>query len=176
LILLIDVVLQNSTPYRTSILGFGASALGSMWENIDEEEGIRSVHDAFNAGVNLFDTAPHYGNRRSERLLGRALDTLPVPVVTGGIPLTPQQNRSRYILSTKVSRCHTTTCIFYLMLICPTGSFQVGRLGEHFDHSREAIKRSLDESLALLRTDYVDLLIAHDIGMTIHTLRYSNVD
>lgn len=49
---------------------------------------------------------------------------------------------------------------------------QVGRIGDHFDHSEPAITRSLDESLTHLRTDYVDLLIAHDIGIPytiIHT-------
>ncbi len=37
-------------------------------DNFDEAEGIRSVHAAFQAGINLFDTSPYYGSLRSEQV------------------------------------------------------------------------------------------------------------
>src|SRR5262245_58714538 len=43
-------------------------------------------------------------------------------------------------------------------------STKVGRYGaEDFDFSVERVVRSIDESLARLQTDYIDLLICHDI-------------
>ena len=41
-----------------SIIGFGASPLGSVFEQIDEDEGVRSVHEAFRIGINYFDVSP----------------------------------------------------------------------------------------------------------------------
>jgi aryl-alcohol dehydrogenase-like predicted oxidoreductase len=42
-----------------------------------EAEMITLLHRAFDLGINLFDTAPGYGNGRSERILGSALRELP---------------------------------------------------------------------------------------------------
>ena len=33
---------------------------------IDEEEGVRAVHEAFKRGINFFDTSPFYGGTKSE--------------------------------------------------------------------------------------------------------------
>ncbi len=42
-------------------------------DQADEEEGIRIVHRAMDAGVNFFDTANRYNEGRSEEILGKAL-------------------------------------------------------------------------------------------------------
>jgi len=39
-----------------------------MQEGFKQEDGIAAVHEAFNLGVNFFDTSPHYGDRKSERV------------------------------------------------------------------------------------------------------------
>lgn len=36
-------------------------------QDIDEEEGVRAVHEAFRLGINYFDTSPFYGETRSEQ-------------------------------------------------------------------------------------------------------------
>ena len=46
------------TGLSLSIIGFGASPLGSVFEQIDEDEGVRSVHEAFRIGINYFDVSP----------------------------------------------------------------------------------------------------------------------
>jgi len=43
------------------------------WSGVDDDESIRAVHAALDAGVTLFDTAANYGAGHSERVLGRAL-------------------------------------------------------------------------------------------------------
>lgn len=60
--------------------GLSAVALGSwtfagdkIWGPSEESQCIRVVHAALDRGINLFDTAPNYGEGRSEELLGKAL-------------------------------------------------------------------------------------------------------
>jgi aryl-alcohol dehydrogenase-like predicted oxidoreductase len=54
-----------------------AYCLGAMmfgpWGNEDEDECIRMIHDALEAGVNFVDTADVYAEGRSEEIVGKAL-------------------------------------------------------------------------------------------------------
>lgn len=114
------------TDLKVSILSYGASSLGSVFGEIDENEGIRTVHTAVDLGINFIDVSPYYGLTKAETLLGKALQRIP---------------RDKYILSTKA-----------------------GRYGDHdFDFTAERIKKSVDESLVRLKTDYIDILHLHDI-------------
>lgn len=79
----------GKTGLKVSRLSFGASALGGVFGEIDEQEGILAVHAALDAGINYFDVAPAYGGTVAETVLGKALK---------GIP------RDRYILSTKAGK------------------------------------------------------------------------
>lgn len=84
----------GNTGLRVSALGFGASALGGVFEDFaGEDEGIAAVLEAHALGVNYFDTSPFYGATRSERVLGRALRQL---AQTSG--------RDSFVVSTKVGR------------------------------------------------------------------------
>ncbi len=77
------------TGFNVSILSYGGSSLGSVFRKIDEKEGIDTVHNAFDSGINYFDCSPFYGLTEAERIMGRALE---------GIP------REEYYLSTKAGR------------------------------------------------------------------------
>jgi L-galactose dehydrogenase len=77
------------TGLRVSALAFGGSSLGGAFGPIDEAEGIRAVRTAIDQGINLFDTAPYYGDTLAETVLGRALDGV---------------SRDRFVLATKVGR------------------------------------------------------------------------
>ncbi|BDA42515.1 L-galactose dehydrogenase [Coccomyxa sp. Obi] len=88
----------GDTGLDVPIIGFGASPLGGIYqEPLDESLAIEAVHEAFNMGINLFDTSPYYGLTRSEKVLGRALKGLP---------------RDKFILATKVGRYGTDTFDF----------------------------------------------------------------
>ncbi|HEY7126078.1 MAG TPA: aldo/keto reductase [Ktedonobacterales bacterium] len=65
-----------------SPLGLGCWAIGGPtryqghhfgWGEIDEDEAIRAIHVALDAGITLFDTADVYGAGHSERILGQGL-------------------------------------------------------------------------------------------------------
>lgn len=79
----------GKTSLQVSILSYGASALGGVFGAINEKDGLATVHSALDAGINLVDCAPYYGQTKAETVLGRALATVP---------------RESYYLSTKVGR------------------------------------------------------------------------
>jgi L-galactose dehydrogenase len=116
----------GKTGLNVSALSFGASSLGAVFHEINEADGVRTVHAAVDHGVNFIDVSPYYGATRAETVLGRALRDIP---------------RERYYLATKV-----------------------GQYGEgEFDFRASRIVRGVDESLARLSVDYVDLIQCHDI-------------
>lgn len=56
---------------HVSPISFGAWAIGGFWGEVDDEESMRALHAAIDAGVNFIDTADVYGDGRSERLVAR---------------------------------------------------------------------------------------------------------
>ncbi len=74
---------------KVSQLSFGASSLGGVFRNIDEEKAIEAVYAAIEGGINFIDVSPYYGHYKAETVLGKALR---------GIA------RDKYYLSTKVGR------------------------------------------------------------------------
>ncbi|MFZ3217031.1 MAG: aldo/keto reductase [Candidatus Acidiferrales bacterium] len=59
---------------QSSRVALGTWAIGGwMWGGTDEKESIRTIHAALDQGINLLDTAPIYGNGRSEEIVGQAL-------------------------------------------------------------------------------------------------------
>src|SRR5262249_61285750 len=59
------------TGMQVSAISFGAWAIGGFWGAVDDEESMRALHAAVDAGVNFIDTADVYGDGRSERLIAR---------------------------------------------------------------------------------------------------------
>jgi aryl-alcohol dehydrogenase-like predicted oxidoreductase len=70
----VETVKIAGTPLVVSRIGLGTWAIGGwMWGGSDERQSIRTIHEALDRGINLFDTAPVYGFGRSEEILGKAL-------------------------------------------------------------------------------------------------------
>ena len=51
--------------------------MGNAFREIDDAEGVRTVHTAVDHGINLIDTAPFYGLTKAETVLGKALREIP---------------------------------------------------------------------------------------------------
>lgn len=66
---------------RLSILGFGAWKAGGSWiyglGQVDDATSIATMRTAFEGGVNWVDTAPIYGQGRSEEIVGQVLQDFP---------------------------------------------------------------------------------------------------
>ena len=63
----------GKTGREVSAIGFGAWAIGADWGNVDDNESLRALHAAADAGVTLIDTADVYGDGRSEKVIGQFL-------------------------------------------------------------------------------------------------------
>jgi aryl-alcohol dehydrogenase-like predicted oxidoreductase len=63
----------GTTGLTVSALGFGAGAIGGLMTRGTAADQTRAVASALAAGIRYFDTAPLYGDGRSEENLGRAL-------------------------------------------------------------------------------------------------------
>jgi aryl-alcohol dehydrogenase-like predicted oxidoreductase len=64
----------KGTTLKSSRIGIGTWAIGGwMWGGTDEKESIRTIHAALDMGINLIDTAPIYGQGRSEEIVGEAM-------------------------------------------------------------------------------------------------------
>jgi len=69
------------TGFQSSEIGFGAWAIGADWGEVDDEQSLRALHAAADAGVTFFDTADVYGDGRSERLIARFRKDRREPIV-----------------------------------------------------------------------------------------------
>jgi aryl-alcohol dehydrogenase-like predicted oxidoreductase len=64
------------TGIRVSVVAFGAGPVSGLMTGADEDAQHAAVARALEAGINWFDTAPGYGQGRSEANLGRVLEKL----------------------------------------------------------------------------------------------------
>jgi aryl-alcohol dehydrogenase-like predicted oxidoreductase len=71
----------GKTGLQAGEIGFGAWAIGADWGDVDDEQSLRALHAAADAGVTFFDTADVYGDGRSERLIARFRKERREPIV-----------------------------------------------------------------------------------------------
>lgn len=111
------------TGLDVSEIAFGCGRSGGILIDADDDTRRKAVRTALDSGINWFDTAPQYGQGKSEEALGWLLEE---------VPETP-------FVSTKVMITEA----------------------DHGDIAG-AVERSLEQSLARLRRDSVDVLQLHN--------------
>jgi aryl-alcohol dehydrogenase-like predicted oxidoreductase len=142
----------------TTMLGFGCAALSA---GSSRRHSIRLVHMANDAGIQHFDTAPPYGMGTAEGVLGEALKSRrhDVTVATKvGIA------RPRHAWALMPARSLAAP----LRRLVPGLTRRVGASAYTGLTARSkldvpSVEVSLADSLRLLRTDYVDLLLLHEV-------------
>jgi D-threo-aldose 1-dehydrogenase len=145
-----SLVKLGRTGLHVTALGFGATAIGGMYEAVTPDQAQGAVEAAWDSGIRLFDAAPQYGLGLGELRLGAGLAGRP---------------RDEYVLSTKVGRL--------LRADAPPNPDDFGPDGEPYDkgtpavstvydYSREGVLTSLEESMARLGQDRLDLVYVHD--------------
>jgi aryl-alcohol dehydrogenase-like predicted oxidoreductase len=71
---MLEYINIKGTNLVSSRIALGTWAIGGwMWGGSDEKESFRTIHAALDQGINLIDTAPIYGQGRSEEIVGEAL-------------------------------------------------------------------------------------------------------
>ena len=138
-------------PTRDGLrLGLGGAPVGNMYAAIDDAQAQSVLMAAHADGCRTYDTAPHYGNGRSEARFGAFL---------GGVA------RDALTLSTKVGR---------LLTADPTAPRDFGAYvdvmpnRQHFDYSAAGVRRSIEDSLRRLGGSRVDIAFVHDCSVMTH--------
>lgn len=139
--------LSPRTDLALPPLGYGAANVGNLHRALSDDDARAVLEAAWDAGVRHFDTAPHYGLGLSERRLGAFLATKP---------------RDEFVLSTKVGRLLVPNPGGEGSLDLDNGFHVPQTVRREWDFSEAGIRRSLDESLARMGLDRVDLLYLHD--------------
>ena len=128
------------TDLRVSALAFGNFVFGTnWWGEFTDDAAVALQNRAVERGVNFFDTAPAYGNGRSESLMKRTIADV---------------GRENIVLSTKFGYD------FYK---------DPGEEGSHRerkqDFSAEAVRFELEQSLERMGVEVIDLYQAHNLKL-----------
>jgi D-threo-aldose 1-dehydrogenase len=159
------------TGLSVTALGVGSAPLGGLYAPVTTEEALGMLEAAWEAGIRYFDTAPMYGNGRSEHLVGHLLRG------KGQDDGTPAGD---WVLSTKVGRLMTTERAGRALPPAPPknpldpGWHNGLPFRELFDYSYDGIMRSFDDSQQRLGLTAPHMLYVHDIGLVTHGERHAH--
>jgi aryl-alcohol dehydrogenase-like predicted oxidoreductase len=138
----------------TPRLGFGC---GGVLGRVGRRASLRAMSAAWDAGVRLFDTARSYGYGEAEGLLGEFLrGRREQAIVVTKFGILPQ-SLPRW---KRAARPVVRAILRAVPAARATVRAQVGMPEHRFDV--QTLRASLESSLRALRTEYVDVLLAHE--------------
>ncbi|NTF33425.1 aldo/keto reductase [Rhizobium skierniewicense] len=149
----------GKTGLEVTALGIGSAPLGGLYAPVTTADAVDMLQAAWAAGIRYFDTAPMYGNGRSEHLVGQVLR---------------ETGEKSFVLSTKVGRLMTTERAGRKLPPAPPknpldpGWWNGLPFREVFDYSYDGVMRSFDDSQQRLGFSNPDILYVHDIGRVTH--------
>lgn len=120
-----------------SAIGFGAMALTPVYGEVNDEESLATLHSCIDLGVTFIDTANVYGGGANERLIARLLES----------------RREEVTLATKFG------------ITGNPADRAAGRPTARGD--APYVRQCVDESLARLNTDVIDLYYMHRRDLTV---------
>ena len=145
-----EKVAIGNTGVEVTRLGLGGAPLGGMvladglFQGSGYGEALTLIRRAYEMGVRYFDTAPLYGEGRSEVRYGRVLGEFP---------------RDSFAISTKVSRVLRPDNPDDL---APYSEDGIPHYTYDFDFSARGVRASLESSLERLGLETVDIVFVHD--------------
>ncbi len=144
-----------STDLQLPAMGMGCGTLGDPDVVTSEEQAHQTLEAAWDNGLRYFDTAPWYGNTKSEHRVGQFLR---------------QKPRQDFVLTTKVGRIFSRPADPENFHTSPLMARWRGGLpfDLRFDYSRDGILRSYEDSLTRLGLNTVDALAIHDLDLKHH--------
>jgi len=136
-------------------MGLGCVFLGDPDGPTDDAHMQETLKTAWDGGVRYFDTAPWYGNTKSEHRLGHFLRQMP---------------RDDFVISTKVGRVYSRPENPQTFHESRWMARWKGGLpfDLRFDYTGDGVKRSYEDSLTRLGLTQVDALAIHDLDLKHH--------
>src|SRR6202453_1831171 len=123
--------------FPVSAIGCGAGALTSVYGDVDDAESLATLNRCLDLGVTFIDTANVYGGGDNERLLAKLL----------------ADRRDEVTLATKFG------------IASNPADRAAGQRPVRGDAAY--VRQCIDESLARLQTDVVDLYYMHRLDLTV---------
>lgn len=131
--------------WTPSLLGLGTSRLATPFKKLPYEKAVALVETAKELGVNFLDTADSYGAGEVERLLARIL----------------KHHRENFIVTTKAGY-RFGNFGWPLRILNPYCKKAAQLLGHTQNFSLHRISACIDNSLARLGIEEIDLFLLHD--------------
>jgi len=130
----------GNTKLRVSEISLGCSG---FWGNryFSEKKAAKIIFEAFDRGVNFFDTGHNYSNFNAEPRLGRIVEEI-----------LSNNDRSRLIISTKAG------------IIIPSTPIIRIQKRNLVDYSPDSIENSCNNSIRNLKCKYIDIFQLHGIS------------
>ena len=146
---------RNGTDLSFSAIGLGTVPIGELYEVMDEKTAIATVEGAWQSGIRVFDSSPHYGNGMAESRMGAGLRHAP---------------RSEIVVSTKIGRVMDP---FSKPPPRNKDVYSPGFVGGYahaprFDYSYDGAMRSVEHSLLRTGLSRIDVLLIHDCDVWTH--------
>ncbi len=140
------------TDLRLPPIGQGCGTLGDPDVTISEDQAQQTLAAAWDGGLRYFDTAPWYGNTKSEHRVGQFLR---------------QQPRDDFVITTKVGRVYSRPDEPESFDQSPWMKRWRGGLpfDLRFDYTADGILRAYEDSLMRLGLNRVDALAIHDLDL-----------
>jgi aryl-alcohol dehydrogenase-like predicted oxidoreductase len=134
----------GTSDLKISVVTFGAWAAGGwMWGGTEHNDAVKAIRTAYDLEMTSIDTAPVYGQGKSEEVVGEAIKTLP---------------RDKIQILTKYGlRWDTTKGQFYFKSKDNNGN----PINLYKYAAKESIIKECENSLRRLGTDYIDLYQIH---------------
>lgn len=147
----------GKTDLTVSEIGFGCQSIAGGLYYKNNNESIKTLLEAFDSGVNFFDTSDHYSQGESEVLVGKAF----------------KGKRDKIIIGTKAGTLYSPAASFILKLrpmMRPVSKYiHSMKIPLHLmrakqkrsDFSYGYLIKAVEKSLIRLQTDYIDLFQLH---------------
>jgi aryl-alcohol dehydrogenase-like predicted oxidoreductase len=153
----------GATDLVVSEIGIGGSHFGSMINQQNPQEIIRTLSQSFDSGINFYDTADIYGQGDSERLVGKTFN----------------KQRDKVIYASKAGFCLSNTGNILaklkpflkpiIRLVKPMKQpllqARSSQLKKNF--SASYLVSAVEASLKRLQTDYLDIFQLHEPPMSV---------
>jgi aryl-alcohol dehydrogenase-like predicted oxidoreductase len=134
----------GGTDLKVSAITFGAWAIGGwMWGGAERKDALEAIHASYDHGVTSIDTAPIYGQGRSEEIVGEALRSMPRDKVQILTKFGMRWNETKGVLAFKSNDNSGKPIDVYLYA------------------GKDSIIKECEDSLRRLGTDYIDLYQIH---------------
>src|ERR1700730_7319326 len=132
-----DLITKLYDDLTVSAIGFGAGALASVYGDVDDDESLATLNRCLDLDVTFIDTADVYGGGNTQRLISKLL----------------ADRRDEVTLATKFGVAGNPA------------DRSAGRRPVRGDAAY--VRQCIDESLARLQTDVVDLYYMHRTDLTV---------